>query len=1859
MKMSRALSFVIALLAGMLLSASAQGQVTFPGPELLGRPTDHSVTINVVANVAIDAYFEYGTQQGGPYPQTSPAAGAGGPASAAANTPLDVVVSGLSADTEYFYRMIYRQTGTSNWTTRDEHSFHTQRLPGDTFSFTVGSDSHINIVFGNPTLYQQTMQNVAAEDPDFHLDLGDTFAMDNVTTQADANSNYLNLRSYFGLMSGSVPVYLALGNHEQEEGWHLGDTNGDLTTSPPVMSTNAREQFYVNPDPLLDSFYSGNTDTSYTAITGSADHTIQDYYAWTWGDALFVVIDPYWYTTVKPYAGNMGGGEPGFPTQPQDADRWRWTLGYVQYQWLEQTLKNSTAKYKFMFAHQVSGGMDDYGRGGANAVPFVEWGGYNIDGTTYNFDSQRPSWGDPDGQLLTKYNVTAFFHGHDHEFAYEKRDGVVYQLVPMAADATYGFGFGDYHETDPYTIKVLPNTGHLRVTVSPSQVTVDYVNAFLPGDGTNGQIAYSYSIAPQTTTATPTLSPAPATFTTQQSVNLSDATGNATIHYTTDGSTPNSMSPTYTVPIVVSTTTTIKAIASASGLNDSAVASGTYTINSDPPPTVSSILPASGTTAGGTSVTITGTGFLAGASLTFGTTPATNIVVVSSTSITATTPAHAAGAVNVVVTNTDSQSGTLTNGYTYTGASGGSISFVQANAGPSTIQSSNTTVAVAYPAAEGAGHLNVVAVGWGDTTSTVSSVTDTQGSLYTLAVGPTSNTGLRQVIYYAKNIAGGSNTVTVRFNQAAAYPDVRILEYAGADPSNPLDQAGAGTGSGTTANSGSVTTTSANELVFSSGTTGTMFSAAGTGYTSRKIDVYGNIAEDKTVTSTGSYNATATTASSAWVMQILTFRSGGQTAPPPTVISIAPTSGTTAGGTSVTITGTGFMSGASATFGTAAATNVVVVSSTSITATTPAHTAGAVNVAVTNTDSQSGTLTNGYTYNSSSPPPTVASIAPPSGTATGGTAVTITGTNFAGGATVTIGGSAATNVVVVSGTQITATTPAGSLGAATVTVTVNGQSGNLANGFTYTATVTVATPTFNPGAGTYSSPQSVSITSTTSGATICYTTDASTPAANSPGTCSNGTALANGGSVLVSTSETLKAIGTENSFTNSAVGSASYTIGNCAQNLTIGNFTLCGESYNDVSSGTSVQVNYSPSPSNGIIAWATWCFNSACNSSIAGVTATIGDNINATESCFVASPHSPFVTDGNGGGQGSGDFQQHYVWYCPSIPSGVTSFKVTPSNPNLSYLQLNITEWKAGSLAASCSPISACFENVDNLGQAGNSTGGTAATITTSGPTVNANDLIFAVTEVPCCSFTASPGTGYTGITVAPSVTPGMVSEAKAAAATGIQTATTTWSGGSAAWFGVIVPLVGTGGAPAAPTVITISPNNGPAAGGTSVTITGTGFLAGASVTFGTTAATNVVVVSSTSITAATPAHAAGAVNVTVTNTDSQSGTLPNAYTYTNPAPTVTLISPTSGTTGGGTAITITGTGFLAGATVSLGGTAATNIVVVSPTSITATTPAHAAVAVNVTVTNTDSQSGTLPNAYTYTNPAPTVTLISPTSGTTGGGTAITITGTGFLAGATVSLGGTAATNVVVVSSTSITAATPAHAGGAVNIVVTNTDSQGGTLTNGYTYTGASGGSISFVQANAGPSTIQSSNTTVAVAYLAAEGAGHLNVVAVGWGDTTSTVSSVTDTLGNMYTPAIGPTSNTGLRQVIYYAKNIAGGSNTVTVRFNQAAAYPDVRILEYAGADPSNPLDQAGAGTGSGTTANSGSVTTTSANELVFASGTTGTAFSAAGTGYTSRKIDVYGNIAEDKTVTSTGSYNATATTTSSVWVMQIVTFK
>lgn len=115
----------------------------------------------------------------------------------------------------------------------------------------------------------------------------------------------------------------------------------------------------------------------------------------------------------------------------------------------------------------------------------------------------------------------------------------------------------------------------------------------------------------------------------------------------------------------------------------------------------------------------------------------------------------------------------------------------------------------------------------------------------------------------------------MKFNQSASYPNVNVLEYSGLNTANPLDAKAAATGSGTTANSGSATTTSAKELIVGAGNPSSVFKSPGSGFSSRVINAYGGISEDKIVSSTRSYNATATLTSGTWVMQMVTFRASG------------------------------------------------------------------------------------------------------------------------------------------------------------------------------------------------------------------------------------------------------------------------------------------------------------------------------------------------------------------------------------------------------------------------------------------------------------------------------------------------------------------------------------------------------------------------------------------------------------------------------------------------------------------------------------------------------------------------------------------------------------------------------------------------------------------------------------------------------------------------------------------------------------------------------------------------------------------------------------------------------------------------
>jgi hypothetical protein len=343
---------LLLLLAFLLNASHSSAQTVEDFNILLGRPTDDSITVNVIPDQSGEISFEYGTTSGvyGLQTDATPCT---------VDEPVEVVIDGLVSNTRYYYRLRFRAASGDPWTAGGEHSFHTQRALGNTFTFTIISDSHFGQYGGQTSdekaLYEQTLLNVGADQPDFHIDLGDTFPMDpsplgTGMTEAEAKAAYLTQRPYMGLTGNSVPIYLVLGNHENEEGWNFDDVFTPPDQSLARVGLKYRKMYYPNPIP--DDFYTGNDDPLPEAIGGDTFH--EDYYAWEWGDALFVVLDPYHYSMTWPSEGNSYGGE-GMDGEP-GGDRWDWTLGIKQYLWLKDTLENSDAKYKLVFSHQVTDG---------------------------------------------------------------------------------------------------------------------------------------------------------------------------------------------------------------------------------------------------------------------------------------------------------------------------------------------------------------------------------------------------------------------------------------------------------------------------------------------------------------------------------------------------------------------------------------------------------------------------------------------------------------------------------------------------------------------------------------------------------------------------------------------------------------------------------------------------------------------------------------------------------------------------------------------------------------------------------------------------------------------------------------------------------------------------------------------------------------------------------------------------------------------------------------------------------------------------------------------------------------------------------------------------------------------------------------------------------------------------------------------------------------------------------------------------------------------------------------------------------------------------------------------------------------
>ena len=352
---------------------------------------------------------------------------------------------GLAAGTRYEYQIVAPAEEDSEDSTQIlyEGAVTTARPEGEAFSFALLTDSHIGAYLefdnqGDEAMLAAVGAEIGAVSPDFMVNLGDfldfhQYGFNIAPPSGDITRlAYLNYRASLGETLGRVPHYTVIGNWEGENGDH----------SPEAIMWSRDQRLLYMPGPNPSTYPEG----------GSA---FEDYYAFTWGDALFVVLNVMTYTPTSHLLG----------TYPGVADDW--TLGEEQLAWLTSTLENATSKWRFLLIHHAVGGAAGnevdaaYGRGGGQAANVGEQAVVH--------------------QLMRDHGVQIFFYGHDHVFTDMVVDDIHYTL-PGRAGAIWTFGTEETGYTTYWT-----DYGWAQVEVSPDSVDVKFL-------ALGGSVLYEYSL---------------------------------------------------------------------------------------------------------------------------------------------------------------------------------------------------------------------------------------------------------------------------------------------------------------------------------------------------------------------------------------------------------------------------------------------------------------------------------------------------------------------------------------------------------------------------------------------------------------------------------------------------------------------------------------------------------------------------------------------------------------------------------------------------------------------------------------------------------------------------------------------------------------------------------------------------------------------------------------------------------------------------------------------------------------------------------------------------------------------------------------------------------------------------------------------------------------------------------------------------------------------------------------------------------------------------------------------------------------------------------------------------------------------
>lgn len=981
------------------------------------------------------------------------------------------------------------------------------------------------------------------------------------------------------------------------------------------------------------------------------------------------------------------------------------------------------------------------------------------------------------------------------------------------------------------------------------------------------------------------------------------------------------------------------------------------------PPALGAVTPGRGPVAGGTIVRIVGGNFDPALRVFFGDAEATTVTVASSSEAAAVAPAGAAGPVAVRVQNPDGKVATLANGFVYGDPTDGgpAVTSTWPTSGPSS----------------------------GGTWVTVDGQRLTSGSRVWFGLTPAASTRWvsdgRLIAVAPPNAVGTVAVTVVRADGAfAAVPDAfayyDIATLPGAPPVVSSVFPGVGTIAGGDAVAVLGSDFEAGTRLYFDAEQVTITESATT--TKRGVTTPAHAAGSVAVTAVNP-NGLTSTRSGAYVYY----------APPPLIIGVSPSVASTSGGSEVTITGKNFVSGTVVELGDATITSFNQRTGTALKFFAPTHAAGTLDVVIRNPDGQLDRLVGGFTYvpDEQFSSPVVIRVDPPQGVAAGGYIAVIHGQSFASGAAVTFGGVAATNVQLITPETITAVVPAGQAGTTVAVKVANSANkvGTLADAFTYTAAPVgaIGVRTVSPGLGSLE------------GGTVITVT---------------GEGFETGSVVTVGGVES-PAVAVISPTVLTAVTPAGAEAGLVDVQVRRPDF----------SSATAYNAFAYYDPATYGLEPAVFATDPVIGPMTGGTAVLItGARFAAPAIVFFGAREATSVTvlDGN-----------RIVARTPlaTLP-GTVAVSVMSSAGLVGVMPGGFSYYDASGAAL---PIIGGL-----LPNEGSVFGGTSVTVV--GQRLSRSTRVY-ICDRPAV-VTAASGSNLSIVTPGGDAGPCRVTAVNSDGLTA----------NLVDGFKYVSPN---------PTVTDVIPQIGPIAGGIDVVVRGASFVPGADVRFGNSLSPLVVVADAETLTAKLPVGQLGPVDVTVINPGGKQGTLAAGFTYVDSVsgipPIITLVAPATGPVAGGTPVRVLGQGFSPDALLLFDQMTISDRQFVSANEIRFTSPPGGGVgSVPITILNPNGLGATVSPGFTYANPVgapPAITSIVPSTGREAGGTTVTITGSGFSAQGTWTLGGKTLENVATVTGSLVTARTPAGTPGKKDLVYVAPDGRVALRLQGFEYLAA------------------------------------------------------------------------------------------------------------------------------------------------------------------------------------------------------------